>query len=431
MKLSGDWVIATSLGLGLFIIYLSAPVYYGSDAEYAVPQIVSILQHGDQNLDEYAHLYKKQYQILKINGHYYDAFPFGTVYLGLVPALFLQLIYDPNYISLHREEFALIIAGILMALASSIFYRLGRLNHLSLPKSLLLALIAGLGTSILSTGSRALWQQSGIMLMYTLILYCYEYYRKTERPIWIGFISLLLGFSFAVRPLSAILIVCLGIQLFLTHWKKPRTLLMLVLPGLIVIGALVVQSYTLFGNWLHPYYLMDRPGHDNITGALAANLFSPARGLFFWHPILLYSFVWMIRSPAHGTHSSIYGTLLIVCFLHLLAVSAFKHWWGGHSMGPRLTSDLVPLLLYSLIPAIREINHWKRPAFTLSFILLAFLGIAMHLRAVFVPEVGKWNLGPPDVDRAPNRIWKDSPPILSGDRTFRTLLKMPVPPKPE
>lgn len=74
-----DWIVGFCLGVGLFTFYISAPLYYGSDADYAVPQIVSILQDGNQNLDEYAHLYGKQYQIQKLNGHYYDYFPYGTV----------------------------------------------------------------------------------------------------------------------------------------------------------------------------------------------------------------------------------------------------------------------------------------------------------------------------------------------------------------
>ena len=109
--------LASSIAIGLFLIYVSAPLYYGSDADYAVPQIVTILQDGNQNLDEYSHLLGKQYQLQKIDGHIYDYFPFGTVYLALVPASILTLIYDSNYISLHRFEFSIILASILMAIA--------------------------------------------------------------------------------------------------------------------------------------------------------------------------------------------------------------------------------------------------------------------------------------------------------------------------
>ncbi|MBU45388.1 MAG: hypothetical protein CMN76_19405 [Spirochaetaceae bacterium] len=66
-------------------------------------------------------------------------------------------------------------------------------------------------------------------------------------------------------------------------------------------------------------------------------------------------------------------SLLFLCsppglFLHLAAISLFKHWWGGHSPGPRLMAD---------------------------------------------------------IDIAPERIWEDDPPPLEGDRIIRTLLKFP------
>ncbi|HBS06173.1 MAG TPA: hypothetical protein DEA96_14490, partial [Leptospiraceae bacterium] len=259
MRARNEWILASSIAIGLFLIYVSAPLYYGSDADYAVPQIVTILQDGNQNLDEYSHLLGKQYQLQKIDGHIYDYFPFGTVYLALVPASILTLIYDSNYISLHRFEFSIILASILMAIACAFIYRIGRLNALNRSGATLLALYAGLGTSILSTGTRALWQQTGCLFVAFLCLWLFEKWKASRRSAWLIPLGALLGFGFLVRPTMLLFALCFGLYFLISERRIGWRILYLALPGLMILAMFVIQSLVLFQSWLPPYYLAKMP----------------------------------------------------------------------------------------------------------------------------------------------------------------------------
>lgn len=440
-----DIKFAFFLGIGLLLFSIQGPVYYGSDADYVVPQLVSIFQHGDQNIDEYSHLYGEQYQIRKVGNHYYDAYPYGIVYLALPPAFVLNAIYGADYLSLHRDRIAVILASCLMAVATMLVFFMSRLRGLNRWRSGLLALFAGLGTSMLSTGSRAPWQQSGVMLIGMGLLCLLILHRRKKDAGTLTGMGLLLGLGFMVRPLMVL--YAAGIGLYLLFDRESRKgLHFFVLPGLAVAALFVWQSFHLFDAPLPPYYLADSSGFNfDYANSIPGMLFSPNRGFFAWHPAFLFSAIALVSGTASSlryaalrlriavsdffplperkstdqnieirsvaarvqnerTKDSFLPFALLIVLGHGFIVASYEPWWGGHSLGPRLLSDLIPLFLYALVPFIRRMD-FAHPAFALTLFVCMAFSCVVHIRCIFVPEMGAWNRSPVDINLAPERVW--------------------------
>src|SRR5262249_406361 len=112
------------------------------------------------------------------------------------------------------------------------------------------------------------------------------------------------------------------------------------------------------------------------------------------------------------------ASLVAVVLLHRIAISSFPHWWGGHSYGPRFFSDMLPYLVYFLIPVVawlptlegarREIARW-------TFAAAAIASVAIHAAGALSPDAMRWNMVPAPIDQQPARVWDwRSPQFLAG-----------------
>jgi len=106
-------------------------------------------------------------------------------------------------------------------------------------------------------------------------------------------------------------------------------------------------------------------------------LFYPYRGLLFYSPILLFSFIglyWM--SKKHKLEAAIV-VLTLVSFL--LIVSMRSHWWGGYCFGNRYLTPVVPFLIVPMLYAFNKVKSKAYLAVVLSLILISifinFLGL--------------------------------------------------------
>jgi len=100
--------------------------------------------------------------------------------------------------------------------------------------------------------------------------------------------------------------------------------------------------------------------------------------------------------------------LAAVVGLHWLVICSFPHWWGGHSVGPRFFSDMVPYLLYFFGLTLTRLDSLPRRS-------RAFAGWALTVAVAFSFFVAyraannlgpyAWNSVPVNVDVEPSRIW--------------------------
>jgi hypothetical protein len=145
-----------------------------------------------------------------------------------------------------------------------------------------------------------------------------------------------------------------------------------------------------------------------LLEGLAGNLVSPSRGLFVFCPVLAFS-VWGMVLSFKGRKDRLLEFLL-VCVLvsHWLVISSFPDWHGGHSFGPRYFADMVPYLVYFLVPALAwlagrrsALRSWLMSVFVLLVLASFFINLSGAVnRATYL-----WNVDPVNVDSAPSRLW--------------------------
>jgi hypothetical protein len=167
---------------------------------------------------------------------------------------------------------------------------------------------------------------------------------------------------------------------------------------------------------LSPYYLPDRIGSNSrFWEALAGNLISPARGIFIFSPVLLFSLYGIFLKIKTKQMNVLDYTLLLSIVLHWVVISSFPVWWGGHSYGPRFFSDMLPYFLYFLVPALKGVSNLRGikkqgVAFVLGCsIALSFF---IHYRGATSWDVYIWNSYPKNVAL---RLWDwQDPQFLRG-----------------
>ncbi|MEO6324964.1 MAG: hypothetical protein ABIT01_12585 [Thermoanaerobaculia bacterium] len=144
-----------------------------------------------------------------------------------------------------------------------------------------------------------------------------------------------------------------------------------------------------------------RFGHFHLAG-LAGILVSPSRGLFVYSPILLLGVVGLFRLSQSGASehaaSLLWHAAFFVPALLVLCVW-WPKWWGGHSFGYRLVSELIPVLL---LPAALAWEAAQSPLRALA-LGLAVVSIGIHSLGTYAPSA--FNSVPDNIDQHPERLW--------------------------
>lgn len=241
------------------------------------------------------------------------------------------------------------------------------------------------------------------MLMLTLTLWIFVTARA--RPSLIPLAGLPLAFSYVIRPTDAISIALLSL-LVLIEYRAFFVRYALVASS--VAAPFILFSLAVYHSLLPPYYWPGRIGHALTFGeALIGNLISPNRGFFVFSPVLLLSVYGAWRRLRRGGELLDWFLVAIV-LLHWLAISSFPHWYGGHSFGNRLFTDMVPYFMYYLIPVIASLPGRpgpSRPARVMAVAALIAISFFINYRGANTPRVYYWNSDPVDVDARPSRIW--------------------------
>jgi hypothetical protein len=114
--------------------------------------------------------------------------------------------------------------------------------------------------------------------------------------------------------------------------------------------------------------------HDMGSG-LAGLLFSPTRGLFVFSPFLLFlAFAWRHR-PHDRAERALTLAVSAAVVLQVLLYSK-TDWRGGISWGPRFMTDLLPLLMWLLVPVVMALRGRGRACF------MAAVGVAIAIESV-------------------------------------------------
>ncbi|ATB44708.1 glycosyltransferase family 39 protein [Corallococcus macrosporus] len=433
------WAGRVLLFVGFFAALAAFPVYTPFDSKLTLPTTLSLLREGNIDLDEYAPTFASyRHGLYERDGHLYNYFPLGPS-LAAVPMVvlvdgFVRLatpagnlhpalahwrhIYDATG-SVDLDAWngpQRLFASALVALAGVVMFVLGTALHLSRQRALLLAALFVFCTPLLSTASRALWQHGPSLLCLTWVLLCLV--RAREAPRHAAWAGLPLALAYVMRPTNSLSVLVLSLYVL---WTWPRQAWKFFAGALVVAIPWVTVNLVHYGSFLAPYYEPQRLelSASRVAEALAGNLVSPARGLLVFTPVLLMSAWGLWMDLRARTFTRLHAALVTVVVLHWAAISTFPHWWAGHSYGPRFFSDMVPYLVFFLVPVVRALQ-WKGPearrGLTATFTVLAVLSLVLHIHGASSRAVYRWNSLPLDVDTHPERLWDWSDPQFLGRR---------------
>ena len=407
----------------------------------------SLLEHGTLALENYALAVNVPpwnrayyisagpiYQLELVNGHIMYHLPPGSSmlsvpYVGLMKAFGISPTNpDGTYNVFGEVKIEFTLAGILMASLATLFYYTARLK---LPRywSIVVSLGGTLGTQVTSTASRALWSDTwGIVLLGIVLwmLLAQEVGRRRLNPI---LLASLVSWLYFIRPTYAVHILAITVYVFIYYRK---IFIKYVLTGAVWFIAFIAFSLHYHGRLLPSYYQANRLNFGTFWTALAGNLVSPARGLLVYVPVLFFVAYLLARYWKDVKPQRLVVLTIVVTVLHLIAISGFAHWWGGHSFGARFCTGLVPWFVLLAVLGLKamltrrerevsspsRIGQWQLIAGS----ALLLLSVFINCRGALSNRTWLWNSQPVGIDRHPERLWDwREPQFLAG------LVPQPLP----
>jgi hypothetical protein len=425
---------ATLLFLVCLAAFLISPRSQIRDSRYALLVSEQILAHGTITLDAFAPppfgtpdarpvRAELPYQFLPAGAHVYYRYPLGTSilalpFVGLARAASFGVVDASGAYDREAEkELQHLLACLLMAGLVVVFHATAR-QLLSPGWSVGVALVAGFGTQIWSTTSRALWSHSFEILLIGIALWLvvrFEVRERPLRPLWLG---TLLALAFFVRPTAAV--SALAVTGYVAM-RSPRDLVPLVSTGAAWLGLFLAGSFSTYASALPPYYQVSQHGIGSLGPGLAGLLVSPGRGLLVYVPVVGFVACLVAREWRQLRYRALAAAALAATLGQLVGLGLFPVWWGGHCYGPRLLSGLLPWLLVLAVLALEASGRrprggrdrvLSRPAGVAAGLLVAVSVYMNGVGAISSESMG-WNTSPVDVDHAAGRLWDwRDPPFL-------------------
>lgn len=448
------WFTAAILLVVVFVVDEASPLGMTADSMRAVAVAVAIVHFHTIGLDHFRLLFPKThfYGLSTVGHHVYPLFPWGDS-LFAVPWV---VAYDVAHKlgvgegsvamvnSTHDWPLQVVSMSAVVAVTTVVVYFIA-LRALTIRPAARrsrwaagVALAFAFATPAWSTASRSLWQHGPSILCLSIALLCALRARDGLRG-WTG-MGLALGFAYMMRPTDALVVAILGLWVLLAH---PRQALRVIAGGAVPAAILVGVDLVAYHQVLTPYFTEGQgfAVSGTMATALAGNLISPARGLLLFCPLVLLSAAGVVLRRRGGGLDGFWVALTAIPVAHWVVISAFKHWWAGDTYGPRLFTDMLPLLVVLALPAVDWLAGVRRARRLGAHgaarsrlggeghrpgtrpVLIGLCGLAL-VWSLFVEVQGAtlrsawcWNNEPTDVDAHPSKLWAWSDPqFLRGVR---------------
>jgi hypothetical protein len=235
------------------------------------------------------------------------------------------------------------------------------------------------GTSVWSTASQALWQQTPSVLFQSIgVWFLLRGKRKGAASVAPG--ALFFSAATAARQNDALAAIVFTIFVLIQYravlfkwiaWAIP--------PAVLVVwyNAVYNGSPLVFGYQDGVGQYLSFPKIEALLGLLI----SPSRGLFVYSPFLILGIVgvWYARLERERLF---YWSAALISVLMYVTLSMWNDWMGGWGYGTRMLTDLLPYISLLMIPVVTRLDRWGNLVFAVS---VAYSG--------FVHSLGLWDYG--------------------------------------
>jgi len=199
-----------------------------------------------------------------------------------------------------------------------------------------------LGTSVWST-SQALWQHpSAVLCLAWAVVWML---RAEDDDAWAGRVALPLSLAAAARHADALLVIVLALGIAarwprripsMALWAAPAAAFVLGYQWL-TFGSPLVHGFSgSLGRFSEPW----GSGHLGL-------LVSPGKGLFVFTPVALVAVAGLVSAARRG-ELWLATTLGAAALAHWVLMGRWSEWHGGECFGPRMMTDVLPLLFLFL-----------------------------------------------------------------------------------
>ncbi len=306
-----------------------------------------------------------------------------------------------------------LVASLIAALSVALLYLVLRRRTTSFV-AILLTVAYAFGTTTWTISSQALWQHGMAELLMVGLILLLTVPCTAARAIAAG---LLCGLIAGNRPADAVLAMPLGIYGLV--WAQSRRAVLFGAAALLPVLAVVCYNLAAVGALGGAYQLVGHAQffrHDMFAG-LAGLLFSPTRGLLVFCPFLLFLVLTVRNLPHDPTSRNLTLAMIAGVVLQILLYSK-TDWRAGISWGPRFLTDLLPLLMWLLVPVVENLRRVGRICFLMT------VGFAISIEAVGAfAYTGVTDVPIYAVSSGPNQLsaawaWRNAPFVASLSQGF-------------
>lgn len=362
-----------------------------------------------------------------VQGHALSSYPLLPA-LVAAPAYRLALVTGfidparPN--TADVEAIGGTVAAIVTALAGSVLY-LSLASWRPNAPAMAIALVTGLATPLWSSASQALWSHGPAALLVACGLGLVLPVPIDHRHRWLAVTGSGIALALAMFCRQLLVVFPIGVAIAVWQSREPRRHLAMLGLGLLAGAAAMMTANTIWlgtplGGFISLYTVGVSMRTHGVASAwagqwmegLAGIMVSPSRGLLWFMPVSLVALAaaktaWRDRMARYA--------LLLPLALFIVLWSKYAVWWGGHSFGPRLATDIaIPLAFV----AATGLTGWTWLSASKKAATLAVVAWSIWVQAVgaFYYPSGNWNGMPTDVDRAHERLWN-----WSDSQLIRTI----------
>lgn len=409
-----QWALLFSAIVIALIVLTGNVRYTRGDSRYSLLVSQAIVEHGSIHLDPYEkdldlnrNNQGKGWMLMHWgdNDHTYYFYPVGTSLIS-VPFVFLGHCFGMDMVYYDQEsQMQLMISAVVLML---VFFQLYRMARLFLDEWVahIFALSMVLCTSLISTHGVALWSQTYETLAILSVLVIFARAKFEEGYTIKGWqVGVLLFIAYLCRPTASVFV---ALSLAYVFWQHRPILpkVLLYAGGLFLL--FVLWSFIEFHSFLPRYY--DPATWKSKEGAsfaqdFLAMLFSPARGLVIFTPVVLLGLAGgFMRSVRLHPLFLFVGVWVL---LHTIVIARSPMPWGGWSYGPRFYAETIPGLALVLLLVARYLG--ELPVFfhrwlPRTFLVFTLFGLYVHTyKGIYDLSTFGWN-GTPAIDE----FWPDT-----------------------